>query len=77
MNYAATRTIFDRMTERKLVLKDRIQSIEDFSKVLNGEEKQFVRNELAPLKDEYDWLTQFQMDILRALYTGEYNGDKT
>lgn len=71
MNIPATIIIFDEIYERKNVIRQRIQSIETFSKTLYGEDRRFVRNELAALKDEYDWITQLQVKVLRALYNGD------
>lgn len=70
MNYEATIVVFDEITLRKEDVSFRIERNEEALKHLVGNERLETEGELAILKQEYDWITRFQLKVMQALYNG-------
>lgn len=71
MNVAAMVVLFDSITKRKEYLSQRVESCVDVLKHLVGDERREVLVELDLHRQEEKWILQFQVDIIRALYTGK------
>lgn len=70
MNLEATVVVFDSVTKRKEFLNQRIEVGEDALKHLVGDERKETLVENILYRNELAWITQFQLDLIRALYNG-------
>jgi hypothetical protein len=70
MNYEATIVVFDEIAMRKETCSFLIERNEEALKHLVGNERLGTLAELDILRQEYKWITQFQMKIMRELYNG-------
>lgn len=71
MNAAAMVVLFDSITKRKEYLSQRIEVCDDTLKHLVGNERKETLVELDLYRAEAKWILQFQVDFIRALYTGK------
>lgn len=70
MNLEATVVLFDGITKRKEYLSQRIESCLHILKQLTGNERKEILIEVDLYRSEEKWLTQLQLDLMRALLTG-------